>query len=113
MKYCTITNNNIGVKAFFEGFNLSDNTIANNNDIGIFLGTYDSSSPLIQYNNIYDNTNYNILSNDSVGKDAKYNWWGTTFSTDIDAKIWDFYDDVNLGIVNYSPILENPIDIIP
>jgi subtilisin family serine protease len=33
------------------------------------------------------------------------NYWGTTSTTLIDAAIHDYYDDVNLGIIEYQPIL--------
>jgi hypothetical protein len=34
-----------------------------------------------------------------------YNWWGTTNTAEIDMKIWDYYDDFNLGKVDYSSFL--------
>lgn len=113
VKYCTVTNNNVGIQSFFEGFDLSYNSIANNNDKGIILGTYNGYSPSVNYNNIYGNTNYNIVNNDSGVKEATNNWWGSTVLTDIESKIFDFYDDTNFGIIEYSPYLDKPIDITP
>lgn len=36
------------------------------------------------------------------------NYWGTTSTTLIDAAIHDFYDDFNLGVYQYQPILTTP-----
>lgn len=105
------------MQAFFEGFNLSYNTIANNIDKGVIHGSYNTGSswisPAVHYNNIYGNTAYDVINNDSLGKDAAYNWWGTSTSSEIDAKIFDFYDNPALGIINYSPTLIGPINIVP
>jgi fibronectin type 3 domain-containing protein len=36
------------------------------------------------------------------------NYWGTTSTTLIEAAIHDFYDDFNLGVYQYQPILSEP-----
>ncbi|MGB4978155.1 MAG: S8 family serine peptidase [Anaerolineae bacterium] len=36
------------------------------------------------------------------------NYWGTTSTTLIDTTIHDYYDDFNLGILKYQPILTEP-----
>jgi len=47
-----------------------------------------------------------------VGRDnirhIENNYWGTTSTTLIDAAIHDFYDDFNLGVYQYQPILTEP-----
>ena len=88
------------------------NTITNNNT-GVIASSYDTLTVPVQHNNIFNNTNYNIVNSDSSAVDATYNWWGTTSSAVIDSKIWDFSDDASLGIVNYAPVLTGPIDTIP
>jgi hypothetical protein len=37
--------------------------------------------------------------------DISNNWWGTTNQAEINAAIYDYYDDFTLGKVNYSPFL--------
>ena len=44
---------------------------------------------------VYNNTPNYIL--------AEGNWWGTNDEDSIALIIWDFYDDNNLGIVDYKP----------
>ena len=108
VKYCDISSNDTGVQAFFEGFDLSYSTITNN-DVGIILGTYDGYTPPVEYNNIYDNVTYNMKNSGVTDKYVPNNWWGTTVLAEIAAKIYDGYDDVNLGIVYFEPILIEPM----
>jgi subtilisin family serine protease/N-acetylneuraminic acid mutarotase len=44
---------------------------------------------------------------------AHDNWWGTTDSNVIDQRIFDFYDDYIFGIVQYSPVLSEPVQSAP
>ncbi|CAF0857489.1 unnamed protein product [Adineta steineri] len=58
--------------------------------------------------NIYNNLLYNIENQGPYTIQAKENWWGTTNETEIDNKIYDYYDNLNFGQVvysNYSMIL--------
>ncbi len=110
--YCTITGNNEGVDATYEGFSLTYNTIANN-QTGVKMGSYDGNTPSLSNNNIYNNTGNNIVNNDPTGKSAINNWWGTTSDAAIEAKIWDFSDNTDLGVIEYSPFLLSPVNIIP
>lgn len=85
---------------------IKENTIINN-EIGISIT--DKFSPNIINNNIYEN-NESIKLSLFASRDvnATNNWWGTTDKTVIDQKIYDFYDDFNLGKVNYVPFLTAP-----
>jgi len=40
---------------------------------------------------------------------AQNNWWGTTDTEEIEAKIHNFNDDSSLGKVNYVPIATSAI----
>jgi len=106
----TITGNETGVQAFYEGFTLEKNTITNNG-VGVILGQYDGTTPTIRSNNIHGNTTYNLKVTGSANKTVADNWWGTTASADIDAKIYDGKDDPTLGLAVYSPVRSLPIDI--
>ena len=58
-------------------------------------------------NNIHDN-GYNFRVTGSADISAANNWWGTTDTGAISTKIWDYYDDINLGRALYTPILTAP-----
>jgi len=87
---------------------IRQNTITKNaNGISLVDG---NSMPIIVYNNIEDNFNYNLFINlgIQVDIDAANNWWGTTDTSVIERKIHDFNDNFDLGKVNYIPFLTSP-----
>jgi parallel beta-helix repeat protein len=86
---------------------IKQNTITKN-AVGISLEG--SPTPTIVNNNIEDNSNYNLRMMLGVEVDiaAANNWWGTTDTSVIDDKIYDYEDDFNLGKVSYTPILNTP-----
>jgi hypothetical protein len=98
---CIIENNNIGVKPFFEGFELRSNQISNNN-LGVQLSNYDGYYPPIKNNVIFDNLTYNVENLDDINKDLTGNFWGTSDSTAIEEKLKDGYDNIYLGLFNYD-----------
>ena len=114
LKYSVVQYNTTAVEQHaFENMDLLYNTIANNNN-GIGVSTlYSSATSTIKYNNIFGNDNYNIQNTDSSDWDTTSNWWGTTSSSVIDGKIWDFFDDASLGIIHYLPTLTGPVDTVP
>ncbi len=97
---------------------LSNNTIVYNN-IGITLAG--SPTPKIFYNNINNNTNYNInLDNITIAYfpkggniNATYNYWGTTNATLINRTMWDFKNDFTLGNVTFIPFLNSSNSAAP
>lgn len=107
---CQIYNNNISIQAFFEGFKMTNNNITNN-VVGIVINDYDSYIPLIRFNNIFNNSQYNLKTNSKYDSDVKHNWWGTTNITIIDQYIYDIYDNMKLGEVVYKPFLTSPATI--
>ena len=65
-----------------------------------------SGEPLINHNNIYSNTLFDVYNANAQGSpdvNATNNWWGTNNSTVIEAHIYDFSDNFALGVVDYSP----------
>lgn len=96
---------------------IRNNTITDNsNGISLLRQFTAPTSPLILYNNIYANTNYNINSNVPDDINATFNWWGTTDTEAINQTIHDYYEDFNLGTVDFTPFLSelNPeAPIIP
>ncbi len=72
---------------------------------GFIFHHYSSGTPEVHENNIYNNKYGNIrLDHWSASVNASNNWWGTTDTEEIEAKIHDYYDDPSLGKVNYQPI---------
>jgi hypothetical protein len=71
-----------------------------------------SPPPTIAYNNLQNNTYYNLhlgrgLDNNGNPNNINTpsNWWGTSPLVLIDQTIHDFKDDFNLGIVTFEPFL--------
>ncbi|MGE5187684.1 MAG: right-handed parallel beta-helix repeat-containing protein [Betaproteobacteria bacterium] len=88
------------------------NTIAKNT-MGIIYQPYDATST-ITGNNIYDNTEYNFkLLQYMQDINIPNNWWGTTDTTQISQKIYDYQADFNLGHVIVDPVLTSPASGAP
>jgi hypothetical protein len=105
-----IINNTEGIKLVVHQGPVSptirNNTIIDNsNGISLFRQFTAATSPVILYNNIYNNTNYNINSDVPDNINATLNWWGTTDTHAINQTIHDFYDDFTKGTVIFVPFL--------
>ena len=109
----------ISIRSSRDSVTVTDNTITGNSVDTISLDTYypELPAPEIHRNNIYDNGGqYDITLMDAFGvpgAEAQENWWGTTDTAVIDQRIYDFYDDFNLGKVSYAPILTAPSTTAP
>jgi hypothetical protein len=102
---------------FSYGNNITSNTIAYNKNTdssntlnrSIYIAYYPTS---INNNNIFNNSTFYELYNDHAqgtpNINAINNWWGTSNDLQVKAKIYDWSDNGNLGIVNYSPFLTKP-----
>jgi hypothetical protein len=90
---------------------IQNNTITKN-AMGIYCG---SDLATIVYNNILDNSNYNIYLRSGVTNNvnATYNWWGTTDAQSINQTIYDFKNDFSVGTVNFLPLLDTPNPAAP
>jgi len=109
VKNCVISNNNVGIQGFYEGFITRNSTISSN-DIGVILyAPYNA----VNYNNIRDNTTYDIKNTDIGNKDATNNWWGTTDTSQIKAKIYDYEDSAAFGVVVYKPYRQDSVPTGP
>jgi len=84
--------------------NISDN------QRGIAIGPNSLPTLTVRNNNFYKNA-FNLWS-DAYGVtiDAPNNWWGTVDSSEIANSIHDYYDDSNVGMVNFQPIAYIPIE---
>jgi len=100
--------------------NFNYNTITGNVSTGndSTYTVYVSSFPLFNYNNLYNNTGatyelFNANSDGSEDVNAGNNWWGTEEESEIQAKIYDWYDDGTKGFVDYAPFLTSIDSIAP
>lgn len=84
---------------------ISSNTIFGNS-VGIYLSESNyNSTPIIENNNIQNNSDYNFYLQAPNNVSATYDWWGTTNQQAINQTIYDFKADFNLGTVNFVPFL--------
>ena len=78
-----------------------------------------SGFPVINLNNIYENTyEYELWNDNPQGSgtlNAENNWWGTDASADIMGKIYDYFDNAGKSLVDFSPFLtaSNPAAPVP
>jgi hypothetical protein len=87
-----------------ENIIVQNNTIAFN-EVGI---RSPSPSAKIIFNNLENNTQYNLALGYSFNLDATYNWWGTTDVSAINQTIVDYKNDYHLGNVTFIPFLDAP-----
>ena len=95
----------------FENLIIQNNTITNNS-IGIYVDAQNiqniPTSPIINYNNIQNNSQYSIYWLASLNGNASYNFWGTTDIPTINQTIYDYKNNFNAGTVTFTPILTSP-----
>ena len=105
-----IENNLIGTS--INGIQIESKATIKNNTItnsSVAIELDQSLSATIFCNNIQSYNQYSLdLQGTSNDINATYNWWGTISTTAISQSIYDFYDDFNLGKVEYVPFLEEP-----
>ncbi|MCF8309650.1 MAG: right-handed parallel beta-helix repeat-containing protein, partial [Bacteroidales bacterium] len=82
------------------------NTFRDNGEFAITLN--DSPQTKVTYNSFFegDSSMFYLLNNKD--QDAPNNWWGTYIAQEIDQRIYDQKDEVQLGKVNYIPFLVSP-----
>jgi len=113
----TISNNTALQSAavrYNDSYNSEDfkyNTITGNIATGeapnytVYL--HNGSYPYFNYNNIFgNNSTYKLWNNNAQGSsdvNAENNWWGTSTQSEIEEKIYDWVDDSDKGIVDYTP----------
>ncbi len=122
-----ITGFKIGVRAYYSA-NIENNLIINNSRYGIDIGMgyttiqnntitqnavgINSPKPVntITYNNIYNNTQYNIRldSYSLYTPSATNNWWGTTNITAINQTMNIYWNNLTAVKVYFTPILLEP-----
>ncbi len=94
---------------------VTDNTILGNAGFAAFHYNNTSLGDAIEQNNIAGTNPYIIYLGQygTQNVSASNNYWDTINTAEIDAQIYDYYDDFNLGKVNYTPIRTAPISTLP
>jgi len=95
------------------GGSINNNLIAENDSGPFYLKT---NKWTVNFNSIIGNgSNYYLTYIEKFpdNLDAKNNWWGTTDSSLIQSRIYDWHQDISLGIVEFSPFLTDPPSIAP
>lgn len=99
LQYNTIIYNGTGVKGFYEGFyNVTGNVISRN-DTGIVI----TGNGLDPNNIICENANFNAITTANFNISIANNCWCTTNPFALGIGIYDAYDDVALGLLQYNP----------
>jgi hypothetical protein len=89
----------------YDGYNIGNSVIVTNSTIkenSIGIDIENANTITISDSNIYGNTSYNVKNSSVENITATDNWWGTTNTNTIESKIYDYYDNINFGIINYS-----------
>ena len=84
---------------------IRNNTIKDNS-YGIYGPT---NVTTIIYNNIQNNSDYNIGIRIGSNIAIPNNWWGTTDTQAINQTMFDFKNDYNLGAITFIPFLTEPV----
>ena len=105
---CRILNNKVGILNEYNGFLVVNSTISGN-DIGVILSEYGNISEPLKDNNIYDNLTYNVQNKAQANVQVANNWWGTTDPAEIEAKLFDAKDSLDLGLLIYEPYFTEPV----
>ncbi|MCR2823789.1 Ig-like domain-containing protein [Lederbergia panacisoli] len=102
IRYNTFENN--GMALILKGRDTAVYNTFKNNSTGLM---FDTNGAKVNHNNIFDSISTTIKDN----IDIKNNWWGTDDQTAIKDRIYDGYDNINLGLVNFSPVLTSEVDL--
>ena len=89
------------------------NDIQGNGNAGILLNS--SNIAYVYYNNISNESTYELQNNSGATVDGRYNWWGPISTAQMDGgnnpknitRIFDIFDDGTKGSVDYSEWLKS------
>ena len=98
---CEIVNNKMGVKGFFEGFEVR-NSIVNENEIGIELSEFDDFISAVEDNRICFNREYNVYNSSDNNASLITNCWCDSDSTRVENLLFDGWDDTVAGLLDYT-----------
>jgi hypothetical protein len=94
-----IENNSLGIDLGYSG-NVHSNIIENN-DTGIVVWT---NSNNVYCNRVCNNASYDLILTNSLSVNMPNNYWCTPDSISTTTRIYDGYDNISLGLVNFMPL---------
>ena len=114
INYCTIQHNDKGIRNYVTGSPQILHCTIRNNTRGVEVENYNSNTPHPAVNNssLFSNSEYNyyIIAHGQAWNttllDASNNWWGSSDPTEIAATIFDYTDQTNLAVVDFSLFLD-------
>jgi predicted outer membrane repeat protein len=96
---------NLKASSVVGGTSCNDaNLIKDNNGDAVYI----SGSLAFNYNDVYNNTGFELINGSSTTINASNCYWGTTNEAVIKEEIWDGLDNPALGLVTYKPFLTTP-----
>jgi Secretion system C-terminal sorting domain len=108
-----IMKNGVGIKSVFEGFyDVSDNFIVRN-DTGVVFSPFETSEGLGDNNVICQNEQYNVVNLTFLNIPVMDNCWCSSDPVVIAQSIFDGYDDINFGLLDFDPFLGCTVVVIP
>lgn len=117
---CMISNNGLGLR--LRNDLILSNNIIQENDVGIEISSYSQSTNTNVLNNCISFNDINVLHTTNININLSGNCWGTYDEIEIQNGIFDAYDDVSLGIIDYTPFITHclldthltvsPLDIV-
>lgn len=114
IKNSIFTNNYIALEQSFSGGSSASRMIDNlikNNTIGLRI-TGNNPTATFTGNSLCNNTNYNVVNTSSYsGQNLSNNCWCTTNEGDIKQSIYDGAEDINIGLVIYTPLFDDGLNI--
>ena len=100
---CQITNNGVGLSDSIVSFSTGGNFISGNeienNTVGVKLWTPFNG---VTCNKICNNTLYELSYNYNTNSAVSNNYWCISDSSTLATKIYDGYDNINLGLLNFQ-----------
>jgi hypothetical protein len=95
-----------------SNFIIQNNTIEGSST-GLKIESSMTGSLTMAFNNIENISEYLIYCGSAKGFSVANNWWGTTNQSTINAAIYDFKNDFNIGTVSFTPYLTAPNPAAP
>lgn len=95
-----------GICAKVSELSIKWNTILGNQSGESSDGVYIDEYPVFALNNLYGNADYDLYNANPEGSpnlDARENWWRAYEAPAIRERIFDYYDDAALGVVDIYP----------
>ncbi len=111
LRDCIIRNSYHGIKAGYNAnLNLINCKIQDNTHNGIYASSNSIvtfGSQLSEWNDIYNNGDYNFYNESTVGKTAKYVYWGNDTLSVIDENIYDYFENPSYAKVSILPYTDS------